>query len=160
MVMRAIKKIIYVLGICIIVFYAISTLFRQLCTRHSATFKNCTTDTLVIGISHYDNIDSVYNLLWPLYNTKLANEELDSTVSFGWKDITIDRDALVFPDSLCSTDEECLFDIAYDSCYFFLIRWRNVKNSSWDEIRTKKLYHKWLITRDSDGQFDRNIRYK
>lgn len=66
----------------------------------------------------------------------------------------------MFPDSLCSTDEECLFDIAYDSCYFFLIRWRDVKNSSWDEIRTKKLYHKWLITRDSDGQFDRNIRYK
>ena len=102
----------------------------------------------------------MHNLLWPLYNSKLANEELDSTMSFWWKDIIIDRETLVFPDSLCSTDEECLFDITHDSCYFLLIKWKDAKKSSLDEVRTKKLYHKWLITRDSDGQFDRNIRYK
>lgn len=32
-----------------------------------ATFKNCTNDTLFIGASHYNNIDSVKLLVQPAY---------------------------------------------------------------------------------------------
>jgi len=30
---------------------------------------------------------------------------------------------------------------------------------SWDEIREQKLYRRWIVTKDKDGNYDRNIRY-
>lgn len=46
-----------------------------------------------------------------------------------------------------------------DTNYFFLIRYSDAKKYSLDEIRDKKLFGKYIVTRDADGKFDRNIRY-
>ena len=43
--------------------------------------------------------------------------------------------------------------------FFFLIRNEDVKNHSWDEIRAKKLYKKWITVRNKEGEFDTNIKY-
>lgn len=65
---------------------------------------------------------------------------------------------LIYPDSICATTAEALFS-NQDTCYFFLIKWKDAKNYSWDGIRAKKLYKKWITTKNKDGDCDRNIRY-
>ncbi|MBO7100328.1 MAG: hypothetical protein J6W21_10735 [Bacteroidaceae bacterium] len=45
-----------------------------------------------------------------------------------------------------------------DTCYFFLIKWSDAKKYSWDEIRDKKMYRTWIVTKDKDGNYDTNIR--
>ena len=53
-----------------------------------------------------------------------------------------------------------LFDINNtDTCFFFLLKNEDVKNHSWDEIRAKKLYKKWITVRNKEGEFDTNIKY-
>ena len=126
--------------------------------KHYVWFRNCTKDTLFIGSSYYDDIDSVNGILCP--DKKIFNmDTLATSIMYETKWLTIRTIDFVEPDSVCSTDSNYLFN-EHDSCYFFLIKWRDAKNSSWDEIRAKKLYRKKLIIRDSDGQFDRNIRYE
>ena len=46
-----------------------------------------------------------------------------------------------------------------ENCYFFLVKWGDAKKYTWDEIRKNKLYRKWVITRDKNGEYDTNIRY-
>ena len=130
-------------------------------------FKNCTNDTLVIGESDYDNIDSV----WFFKDVnKLSKEPLltsiDSIILSDIKkycDTTINQEEIfeknkeemiTYPDSLFFVNEYRLFDR-----YFFLIKLEDAKNHSWDEIRAKKLYKKWKVVRKKYGGYDRNIRY-
>jgi len=40
-----------------------------------------------------------------------------------------------------------------------LIKWSDAKRYSWNEIREQKLYRRWIVARDKDGNYDRNIRY-
>ena len=132
-------------------------------------FNNCTKDTLFIGASQYDNIDSVDSQLLPDYN-KLANSSLDTTGVSIWKNIEKNygkgyihikfwKDSFILPDSMCTIKENHLF-YDNDTCYFFLIKWKDAKNYSWDYIRAKKLYQRWITIKDKDGVFDRNIRYE
>ena len=134
-------------------------------------FKNCTNDTLVIGGSDYDNIDSV----WFFKDVnKLSKEPLltsiDSIILSDIKhikhycDTTINQEEIfeknkegmiTYPDSLFFVNEYFLFD----HYYFFLIKLEDAKNHSWDEIRAKKLYKKWNVVRKKYGGYDRNIRY-
>jgi hypothetical protein len=131
-------------------------------------FKNCTNDTLVIGGSDYDNIDSV----WFFKDVnKLSKEPLltsiDSIILSDIKhycDTTINQEEIfeknkegmiTYPDSLFFVNEYCLFD----QYFFFLIKLEDAKNHSWDEIRAKKLYKKWKVVRKKYGGYDRNIRY-
>ena len=104
-------------------------------TRSVANFRNGTVDTLIIGASHCDNIDSMGNLLWNGY-------DLNKYV--------------IYPDSICGIDTDDLF-FDTDTCYFFLIKWGDARNLSWDEIRQKKLYRKRIVVRDCDGKFKRTI---
>ena len=134
-------------------------------------FKNCTNDTLVIGGSDYDNIDSV----WFFKDVnKLSKEPLltsiDSIILSDIKhikhycDTTINQEEIfeknkegmiTYPDSLFFVNEYFLFD----HYYFFLIKLEDAKNHSWDEIRAKKLYKKWVVDRKINGGYDRNIKY-
>ena len=130
----------------------------------TAVLKNCTEDTLFIGASHYDNIDSVDCQLFPFYNM-LANSGLDTTGVSIWKNIeepyerSFGKDGFIYPDSTCATDYYLLFTEDNDTCYFFLVKWHDAKQYSWDEIRSKKLYRRWMTVKNKDGEFDRNIRY-
>lgn len=131
-------------------------------------FKNCTNDTLFIGTSSYDNIDSVDCLLFPYYNI-IANSTIDTTNISLWEDKIINqngstiyiqfrKDHFVYPDSICIRSANRLFEDT-DTCYFFLVKWNDAKNYSWDEIHAKKLYKRWITTKNKDGDCDRNIRY-
>ena len=134
-------------------------------------FKNCTNDTLVIGESDYDNIDSVW--FGSIDVDRLSKEPLltsiDSIILSDIKhikhycDTTINQEEIfeknkegmiTYPDSLFFVNEYRLFDR-----YFFLIKLEDAKNHSWDEIRAKKLYKKWNVVRKKYGGYDRNIRY-
>lgn len=121
-----------------------------------AFFKNCTDDTLFIGVSHHDNIDSVNRQLECDY-IKDYNS-LNSCELSLWKQTERSRYInIIYPDSLCSMTGD-LFEKT-DTNYFFLIRYADAKKYSLDEIRDKKLFGKCIVTRDADGKFDRNIRY-
>ena len=49
--------------------------------------------------------------------------------------------------------------LKFDHYYFFLIKLEDAKNHSWDEIRAKKLYKKWITVKKENGEFDTNIKY-
>ena len=139
------------------------------CQRYSH-FKNHTSDTLYIGASHYDDIDSIDEQLEPCWWIP-TNSILDTTDVSLWERKTehsddyycvfeANRDWYIYPDSICSIDDCYLNDKdKSDTCYFFLIKWSDAKRYSWDEIRANKLYRKWVVTRDKNGEHDMNIRY-
>ena len=138
-------------------------------------FKNCTNDTLVIGESYYDNIDSVW--FGPIDVDRLSKESLFTSIDSILLDINKDylescefydeenitpeelteknkEGMITYPDSLFFVNEYRLFDR-----YFFLIKLEDAKNHSCDEIRAKKLYKKWKVVRKKYGGYDRNIKY-
>lgn len=138
-------------------------------------FKNCTNDTLVIGESDYDNIDSVWfgsidvdrlskESLFTSIDSILLNinkDYLESCEFYDEENITPEElteknkeGMITYPDSLFFVNEYRLFDR-----YFFLIKLEDAKNHSWDEIRAKKLYKKWKVVRKKYGRYDKNIRY-
>lgn len=146
------------LFVCVsIVICLISSCIPIVHTRVLAVFKNCTNDTVYIGASHYDNIDSVSEQVGPHYNF-VANNDLDNSDISLWKGTCFRSDNFICPDSLCSIDADYLFHNA-DTCYFFLIKWNNAKRHSWNEILTNKLYEKWVVIRNPNGEFEKNIRY-
>ncbi len=117
-------------------------------------FKNCTNDTLFIGASLYNNIDSVKYVVWgesPFSDSGPDTLLGNGNFYFGSRDV-------VYPDSICITPDAGLFSRS-DTTYFFLIKWSDAKRYSWDEIREQKLYRRWIVTRDKDGNYDTNIRY-
>ena len=144
-------------------------------------FKNCTNDTLIIGESDCNDIDSVW---WfgerferpskePLLTSidsillDVSKNYLESWEFYDEEDKAITptelaeknrEEMIVYPDSLLLVKDISLFNNT-DTNYFFLIKLEDAKNHSWDEIRVKKLYKKWVIERKMFGRFDRNIKY-
>ena len=155
------------IGIAIVFFYMLTT---STSCRRVICFSNCTNDTLYIGASHYDDIDSIDKQLEPCWWIP-ANSILDTTDVSLWERKTehsddyycvfeANRDWYIYPDSICSIDDCYLNDKdKSDTCYFFLIKWSDVKRYSWDEIRANKLYRKWIVAKDEDGNYDTSIRY-
>lgn len=127
-------------------------------SRHTVWFKNATHDTLLVGASSFDNIDSVFWFAEPANNMYSVNDSdlVEDSLMNGLK---FQYDRLVYPDSLCCLVEESMF-FHSDTCYFFLIKSMDIKHHSWNEICSKKLYHKCLVVRGKSDNFDRNIRYK
>lgn len=123
-------------------------------------FSNCTNDTLLIGASQCNNIDGLDYVLTPFYTVREFNTEEFSLKKSSAPSFCFDERDIIFPDSICSINYYCLFDNnKTDTAYFFLIKWSDAKKYSWDEIREQKLYRKWIVTRDKDGNYDTNIRY-
>ena len=140
-------------------------------------FKNCTNDTLIIGKSDCNDIDSAWwfgkrferpskePLLTSIDSILLDDSKnyLESWEFYDEEDKAITptelaeknrEEIIVYPDSLYFVNEYLLFDK-----YFFLIKLEDAKNYSLDEIRAKKLYKKWVIERKMFGRYDRNIKY-
>lgn len=158
MIMSINKNKRNLLGITSVVFCVISCI-PVWDTRVAVVFRNCTNDTLFIGVSHYDNIDSVDFMLFPHYNI-LANSNVDTTNVSLWQREFFEnkKDFFVYPDSLCSISVPSLSCIP-DTCYFFLIKYDDAKRYSWDEIRAKKLFRKWIVTKNAEGKFYNEIKY-
>ena len=145
------KRNRYIWGVVISISYLLFT--STTCVR-VLRFQNCTSDTLFVGASHYCNIDSVQYVVWG--ESFLPDSEPDTLLKNG--DFYFESRDVVYPDSTCAIDECALF-CGYDTCYFFLIKWSDAKKYSWDEIREQKRYHTWIVARDKNGNYDKNIRY-
>ena len=117
-------------------------------------FVNCTNDTLFICPSHCNDIDSIYDRAFPLYSQSRC---MNDYVLLEVNGLYIHNNEAIFPDSTCRTDYYLLRKT--DTAYFFLIKWSDAKRYSWDEIREQKRYRTWVVTRDKDGNYDKNIRY-
>ena len=117
-------------------------------------FVNCTNDTLFICPSHCNDIDSIYDRAFPLYSQSRC---MDDYVLLEVNGLYIHNNEAIFPDSTCRTDYYLLRKT--DTTYFFLIKWSDAKKYSWDEIRDKKMYRKWIVTRNKKGEYDEKIRY-
>ncbi|TGX79995.1 hypothetical protein E5358_14055 [Palleniella muris] len=156
--MDTIKKIYIQIGTIAVILSLIYSCIPTMCAyyRHNVLFRNCTYDTLFIAGSHINNIDSIEGLLFPHYNSQC--NDIDTAEIYLW-DNSNSRKLFVYPDSLCSVDSNYLYQ-GSGTYYFFLIKWRDAKRYSWNDIRTKKLYRKWVVKKDENGEFDRNIRYQ
>ena len=129
------------------------------CERTLVIFKNCTKDTLIIGVSNYDNIDSVHCIM------NSCNDLSDNCIDIHeislWKkrDLMINKEMIIFPDSSCMIDEICLFQNT-DTCYFFLIKITDARKKSLKQIHDDNLYNRWYTTKKNNYKYDREIRYK
>ena len=145
-------------------------------------FKNCTNDTLIIGKSDCNDIDSAWwfgkrferpskePLLTSIDSILLDDSKnyLESWEFYDEEDKAITPTELAeknrekmtaYPDSIFLFKDIALFNRT-DTNYFFLIKFNDAKNYSWDEIREKKLYNKWITIKGKYGNFDRNIKYQ
>ena len=118
-------------------------------------FVNCTNDTLFICPSHCNDIDSIYDRAFPFYSQLSRKDDMEVLLEVNG--LYIHNNEAILPDSTCRTDYYLLRKT--DTAYFFLIKWSDAHRYSWDEIRANKLYRKWVVTRDKDGNYDKNIRY-
>jgi len=147
-------KIKNLLGGTLVIVCIMSSCTPPVCSwEKKATFKNCTNDTIFIGVSHYDNIDSVYDIVFPKY---VSN---DTTYISQWNGMNIHTFDFIYPDSMCVTGENYLFANS-DTCYFFLIKRGDAKSVSysWDKICSLHLFRKRIVVRDKEGEYDTNIR--
>lgn len=146
------KRKISILGAVLVFICLFSSCVLDMSKR--LYFINYTNDTLLIGASHYDCIDSVDFMLSPGY---LSVESDRDTL---WKDdcLYFESSCVIHPDSTCFIN---YYYLSYktDTCYFFLIKWSDAHRYSWDEIRDKKMYRTWIVTKDKNGEYDKNIRY-
>ncbi len=152
--MKIDKKYRNLLGSIAIILGLVSSCIPICDSRTIAIFANRTNDTLFIGASHYDTIDSVDCQLQPAY-LPIDSGLYPSMVTL-WKDINVQAN-IIYPDSLFTIDGNYLFNNT-DTCYFFLIKWKDARQYSWDEIRIKKLYHRRIVVRDCNGKFDKTIQ--
>ena len=137
--MKIDKKYRNLLGGIAIILSLVSSCIPICDSRTIAIFTNRTNDTLFILQPTYLPLDS------DLYPSKVTL----------WNGIDVQGD-IVYPDSLFTIDGNYLFNNT-DTCYFFLIKWKDAKNHLWDEIRMKKLYRRKIVVRDCNGKFDQTI---
>lgn len=148
------KKAIVFIVVLMMLCFVSSCIY--MCSKRHEYFKNCTNDTLLVGHSCYDSVDSIDCQMYSSYFVTSA--EFDTVFIPVKKNVKFRGDMAVLPDSTFSIVDWALFK-DHDTCYFYLIKWRDIRHNSWKEICSKKLYHKYMVVRNKDGNFDRNIRY-
>ena len=152
--MKTEKNLRDLLSVVGIILGLVSSCIPMCDSKTIAVFTNCTNDTLFIGASHYNTIDSVECQLRPTY-LPIDNSLYSSKITL-WNGIDVQSD-IIYPDSTFTIDGNYLFNNT-DTCYFFLIKWKDAKDYSWNEIRMMRLYRQRTVIRNSDGKFNPTIR--
>lgn len=124
-------------------------------------FKNCTNDTLFIGMSNYDSIDGVVD---QLHHNPYDSFDIDTKNICLWNDYERKKEfpelynaEMILPDSLGEIDYDEMF-FNQDTCYFFLIKYDDANNNSWDDILAKRLYKRLTIVRNKDEDMEKVIQ--
>lgn len=91
----------------IIIIFSFSSCVPILHTKELVVFNNCTTDTVYIGVSYYDDIDSVYEQAYPHYDFT-ANNRADTTGISLWERINFNSSCYILPDSAYSINADLL----------------------------------------------------
>lgn len=128
-------------------------------SRTNVELNNCTDDTLFIGISFCDDFDRIECIVHSGENRNPIST-FDTATIFIDRDKVIKRYAFIYPDSPCYIHINTHLYNNNDTFYFFLVKKGDIIKCLWDEIRSKKLYRKCIVTKDKNGEFDRNIRYQ
>ncbi len=103
--------------------------------------QNCTKDTIVIGVSSCERIDSVYRIMQgsgTVFDIKKFSN--DTIRIYEWNQ--------VFPDSVAEDGSvNCpLFYHNKNNCgYLFIIKWETAKSHTWEEICRRELYDTLVI---------------
>lgn len=120
-------------------------------TIHSIRFRNCTRDTLIIGGSLYNCIDSVDVFL----------EASNDTAFYGFTSIDVSghlniHGNLILPDSIGRTTYSSLFNHNHTGC-LFIIKLSNARKYKWVDICKHKLYDIKVVTADDELQNNNKI---
>ena len=141
-----------------IIVFSLSSCIPVMDAKVFAVFKNCTKDTLFIAASNDNNINNVESIIEPFYEP--VDSTLDTTDISLWNEnlgFNISK-SYIYPDSSCCySGDDKLFGNPVPR-YFFLIKYKDAKNHSWDEIRNKKLYTVWTSKKNKNGRFETNIK--
>ena len=149
--MKIDKKYRNLLGGIAIILSLVSSCIPICASRTIAIFTNRTNDTLFIGASHYDTIDSVDVFL----------EASNDTAFYGFT--SIDESGhlnihgnLILPDSIGRTTYSSLFNHNHTG-YLFIIKLSNARKYTWVDICKHKLYDIKVVTADDELQNNNKI---
>ena len=120
-------------------------------TVHSIRVRNCTRDTLIIGGSLYNCIDSVDVFL----------EVSNDTAFYGFTSIDEsghlnNHGNIILPDSIGRTTYSSLFNHNHTG-YLFIIKLSNARKYTWVDICKHKLYDIKVVTADDELQNNNKI---
>lgn len=115
-------------------------------TVHSIRVRNCTRDTLLIGRSLYNSIDSVDAFLEASNDTTFSS--FTSINKSGHLNI---HGNLILPDSIGRTTYLSLFNHNHKG-YLFIIKLSNARKYTWSEICKHKLYEIKVVIEDDELQ--------
>lgn len=120
-------------------------------TVHSVRVRNCTRDTLIIGGSLYNCIDSVDVFLEASSDTAFYSfTSIDET---GYLNI---HGNLILPDSIGRTTYSSLFNHNHTG-YLFLIKLSNARKYAWGDICKHRLYDIKVVIADDELQNNNKI---
>lgn len=109
---------------------------------------NRTCDTILVGRSYCDNIDSI-----TYFVETLAGDTTE--VKFKLKeDLKIVESNRIAPDSFAITDAR-IYTGQSGKGYFFIFKYDSAKNHTWDEICKNHLYDTLFVTREMLKQGNR-----
>lgn len=120
-------------------------------TVHSIKVRNCTRDTLLIGRSLYNSIDSVEAFLEA--STDTAFSSFTSIDESGHLNI---HGNLILPDSIGRTTYLSLFNHNHTG-YLFIIKLSIARKCTWSDICKNKLYDIKVVIADGELQNNNNI---
>lgn len=120
-------------------------------TIHSIRVRNCTCDTVIIGGSLYNCIDSVDVFLETSNNTAFS-----SFTSIDESRLLNIHGNLILPDSIGRTTYSSLFNYNHKG-YLFIIKLSNARKYAWRDICKHKLYDIKVVTADDELQNNNKI---
>ena len=120
-------------------------------TIHSIRVRNCTCDTVIIGGSLYNCIDSVDVFLETSNNTAFS-----SFTSIDESRLLNIHGNLILPDSIGRTTYSLLFNHNQKG-YLFRIKLSNARKYTWVDICKHKLYDIKVVTADDELQNNNKI---
>ena len=120
-------------------------------TVHSIRVRNCTCDTLIIGGSLYNCIDSV-----DVFFRSENDTAFSSFTSIDESRLLNIHGNLILPDSIGRTTYSSLFNHNHKG-YLFIIKLSNARRYAWGDICKHKLYDIKVVTADDELQNNNNI---
>lgn len=120
-------------------------------TVHSIRVRNCTHDTLLIGKSLYNSIDSVDAFLETSNDTAFSS--FTSINKSGRLNI---HGNLILPDSIGRTTYSSFINHNHIG-YLFIIKLSNARKYTWNDICKRKLYDIKVVIADRESQKENKI---
>lgn len=141
MELKRIKTNIFVALICLVVFGSCVLDIKHL----AYSVRNCTEDTLLVELTEADCLGE--SMLWgfyPIDTIEPAHSTDTISVVVHGKRIIYSCYNFALPDTISLA----LYPFPRGKCYLYAIKWDVAKRYSLDEIRTKKLYDRRIVTKE------------